>query len=115
MANAAALSTLLQLLLLAIAPLASATEEHDDGYDEYLAGSGSMVPLPPTPAQFRPIDWAIASGTTAIVAVAVCAGVIALKPWNDASCVACVDGCAFKTLFCQNILDAILCVVFVGA
>lgn len=108
----------LVLLVLLLAPLACASEE-DDGYTEDdlateydLAGSGAITPVAP---EFRPIDWVIASGTTAIVAACICAGIISLKPWEDASCVACVDSCAFKTLFCQNIIDGILCIVFVGA
>ena len=103
----------LAVLPLLLAPLVNATEYAEESeYD--LDGSGSAAPGP-GPSTFKPLDWVIASGTTAIVAVCICAGIISLKPWNDATCVACVDGCAFKTLFCQNILDAIVCVVFVGA
>lgn len=76
------------------------------------AGSGSGGPGGRT--DFRTTDWLIAAGTTAIVAVCICAGVISMRPWNDASFVRAIDGCAFKTLCGQNILDSILSLVFLG-
>jgi hypothetical protein len=35
--------------------------------------------------------------------------------WNDASFVRAIDGCAFKTLSGQNVLDGFLSLVFLGA
>jgi hypothetical protein len=75
-------------------------------------GGGSWGPAPPP--NFQTTDWLIASGTTAIVAVCICAGIVSMRPWNDASLVRAIDGCAFKTLAGQNWLDAILSLVFLG-
>jgi hypothetical protein len=111
---------LLPVLLAAWQVHTSTATEADDfpsSDEDWLdaAESGSWAPpAGPGSRDFRTIDWLIAAGTTAIVAVCICTGVIALKPWNDASCVACVDGCAFKTLLGQNILDGTLCLVFLA-
>ncbi len=44
-------------------------------------GSGSMAPSPSPRPDFRTTDWVIASGTTVIVAVCICAGIISLRPY----------------------------------
>ena len=94
--------------LLAAAACAGCAAASESYEEELLPGAGDGSGEPEPPWEFTRQDWVYASLIVAAVAVMVCCFVVAWKPWNDANCVACVDGCAFKTLFCQNIIDALV-------